>query len=167
MSDAEVTGLRDVGAFATVESAVAQTSPKGSVLLEEKDNSLPMIAKQPVSVVVDFGKEAVLSVEAGGKAPLRFLWFKDGNAVGGATKPVLRIEPAAAVHAGKYQVYVTSGTTLVKSAEVDLTVNMPPVVVTQPLSRAGGSGSNMTLAVGAELVGAEQFIVNRLMVEAE
>ena len=141
--------LKEVGAFATVESAVAQTSPKGSVLLEEKDNSLPLIAKQPVSVVVDFGKEAVLSVEAGGKAPLRFLWFKDGNAVGGATKPVLRIEPVAAVHAGKYQVYVTSGTTVVKSAEVSVTVNMPPVIVTQPLSRAGGSGSNVTLAVEA------------------
>ena len=77
------------------------------------------------------------------------MWFKDGNAVGGASKPVLRIEPVAAVHAGKYQVYVTSGTTVVKSVEVSLTVNMPPLIVTQPLSRAGGSGSNVTLAVEA------------------
>ena len=67
LSEAEVLALRDVGAFATVESAVAATSPKGSVLLEEKDNSLPVIAKQPVAVVVDYGKEAVLSVGQEGK----------------------------------------------------------------------------------------------------
>jgi uncharacterized repeat protein (TIGR03806 family) len=56
----------------------------------------PVIVRQPADVTVAAGGEGRFRVEAGGEAPLRFRWQRDGKWVKGANGPVLSVAHVSA-----------------------------------------------------------------------
>ncbi len=89
----------------------------------------PVIVTPPASVTVLEGDPAALSVAAQGGDNLTYQWFKDGQAVEGATGATLSVPAARLSDAGSYSVRVTNESGSVESAAATLTVTpLPPAV---------------------------------------
>ena len=88
----------------------------------------PRIRTQPQDTTVAPGSVAVLSVSAGGTAPLSFQWSRDGSpltdsaSVLGTTGPVLTIAGARLSDAGSYSVVVSNSAGIVASQSAQLSV---------------------------------------------
>jgi hypothetical protein len=78
----------------------------------------PQIVRPPAAPTVKTGEEILLSVSARGQRPLHFQWLKNGNPIGGATKPVFRIAHAALPDAVNYSVRITNAAGSVTSGAV-------------------------------------------------
>ena len=88
----------------------------------------PRIISQPQSRIQCIGRPVSFSVNAVGPAPLRYQWFHDTTAMGGATNATLAISNVSSNDAGVYSVTVSnesSGAT--SSAAASLTIQ--PVCV--------------------------------------
>ncbi len=117
----------------------------------------PSITSQPASVSVTAGASATISVSANGTSP-SYQWYKNGNAISGATGASHTISNAQASDAGNYTVSVFNSAGSVSSNAATLTVNSappPPPVVTapsitsQPASVSVTSGASATFSVSA------------------
>jgi hypothetical protein len=93
----------------------------------------PSITSQPTSVSVTAGASASFSVSAAGTSP-SYQWYKDGNAISGATGASHTISNAQASDAGSYSVLVSNSAGSVSSNAATLTVAPPPVSITSDLS---------------------------------
>ncbi|MGH7967355.1 MAG: immunoglobulin domain-containing protein, partial [Limisphaerales bacterium] len=112
-------------------------------------NVPPSITAQPVSRVVAAGTSATFSVTASGTAPLSYQWFSNSVAVSGATAASYTINPVQLIDAGDYMVRVSNVAGTVDTAVATLTVQYPPVILTQPQGQAVTIGSNATFSVVA------------------
>jgi predicted esterase len=113
----------------------------------------PTIILGPKSLTVDAGATAYFGVSARGAESLSYQWFKDGNAINGATAATLVLPNAQLSNAGSYNVVVTNASGSVPSVAATLTVNplVAPTITTQPLSgsvEAGASTSFFVTATG-------------------
>ena len=132
-------------AFGSVTSATAAVSV----------NVPPSISSQPVNQTVTVGGNATFSVTASGSGSLAYQWFKNGtkiaNATGiaGATTATLSLTTVTTNSAGNYTVTVTNLYGNATSAAAALTVQVPPGITTQPISRTVAIGSNVTFTVNA------------------
>ena len=98
----------------------------------------PTIITQPVSLSVDLGASATFSVAATGTGKLSYQWYKENEAISGATRSSYTVAAAAASDAGAYYVSVTNSVATVASATAVLTINsstLPVVTCT-----VGGDG---------------------------
>ena len=109
----------------------------------------PSISVQPVSLTVAPGGNASFSVTAAGSGTLSYQWMKNGVDIPGATLTTYSISSAQALSAGAYMVRITSAYGTVTSRSADLTVNAPPVVLSQPQALTVVQGSSASLAVNA------------------
>lgn len=82
----------------------------------------PTITTQPVSVTVEWGQQAMLSVNATGTAPLAYQWFLGVNPMSGQTNPVLLYTPTTS---GQVLCRVTNAAGTVTSNTVTVGVKMP------------------------------------------
>jgi uncharacterized protein (DUF4415 family) len=100
----------------------------------------PRILLDPTNVTVRRGGQALFKVVAGGDAPLRYQWRRDGIELPGATNAVLRLENVAASQAGTYSVLVsnTSGSSTSGAAALAVTELMPPRIQQARRTSAGG-----------------------------
>jgi autotransporter-associated beta strand protein len=82
----------------------------------------PEIATQPQSVSVPMGGTGTFSVTVNPSPPLTYQWFKDGNAINGATGASLTIANVEAVDIGSYTVTITNaaGTTMSNPATLSI-----------------------------------------------
>jgi len=91
----------------------------------------PFIRVHPGSKAVQAGQPVILTVEAGGQAPLIYQWQKgldilvDGDRISGAASTQFTIDPAQQSDAGSYFVQVANTAGLVNSVTVTLTVTCP------------------------------------------
>ena len=100
----------------------------------------PVITTQPQSQTVTAGVNVALTVVATGTPAPTYQWLKTGvNIVGatGATLTLNNVQPAAA---GNYSVIVANGAGTVTSSMATLTVNLAPVITTQPVAQAVNVG---------------------------
>ena len=114
--------------------------------------SPPFLITPPASITVIEGQTATISVTAGGTAPLRYQWRKNtgiGGAISGATNEFFSVPNITLSQAGRFRVDVTNAYGSVSSSFVDITVNAPPFITTQPFSRTFAPGTNATLSVSA------------------
>jgi hypothetical protein len=137
----------DAGSYDVVVGNVvgSLTSNKAQVAL----NTPVRIAQEPVSLAVNPGAQAVLSVVAVGTAPVAYQWSKDGVPVAGATSERLVLAGVQAVDAGSYAVVVSNVAGTATSGAAMLTVNTPVSISTQPKGMQLLPGGTLMLSVAA------------------
>lgn len=114
----------------------------------------PGLTTQPVSRTNHAGTTAEFAVVAGGTAPVRYQWLKDGvplveaGSLSGTDTPVLTLRNVIARDAGDYSVLVSNPDGSVTSALAKLTV-LDPAINVQPVSQLAQGGLPATLSVTA------------------
>jgi pectinesterase len=104
------------------DSAIIANYTKPDYILGDWTPTMaPLILSQPESVMVSKNKEANFIVEAAAIPEASYQWFKNGNAIIGATNTVLRIENVSASNTGNYSVIIKNSLGSVKSYVVTLT----------------------------------------------
>ncbi|MBI3868419.1 MAG: immunoglobulin domain-containing protein [Verrucomicrobia bacterium] len=108
------------------------------------------IVSQPQSIAVTNGNAASFSVAAGGTAPISYAWFfQETNAIANATSPLLTLPHAGVSNAGPYSARVSNRYGSVTSAPAQLSILVPPEIVTPPLSQTATNGNPATFSVVA------------------
>lgn len=95
----------------------------------------PLIVTEPLSQSVPVGGDASFGVTVAGTQPMAFQWFKNGEAIPGATLDNHSLTNTAMADAGDYLVIITNLQGSATSQVATLTVGYPPVFVVQPLSQ--------------------------------
>ncbi len=109
----------------------------------------PAITAQPSGQTVTQGSNVTFSVTATG-TPLYYQWYFNGtNPIAGATASSYTKVSAQPSDVGNYSVWVTNAAGSVLSSNAALTVNVPPFITLQPVSRTVVSGTNVTFSVMA------------------
>ena len=116
-------------------------------------NTAPAVATQPVAVTVNQGQTATFSVIATGNPAPTYQWIKNTSQsslnIAGATNATLTLNNVQASDAAGYQVFLTNSVSTVFSNNATLTVNTPPVISTQPVSKSVNLGASTSLSVVA------------------
>jgi trimeric autotransporter adhesin len=119
------------------------------------EETLPQIAENPSSLVVQEGGNIIFSVLAVGNN-LRYQWYKDDLPINEADEQSFVWQNALVTDGGLYFVEVSNSKGVVKSQTVSLViqtvapVNQAPMILTQPANRSGfSSQTNITLSVSA------------------
>ena len=122
----------------------------------------PVIVKQPESLSVLDGEEALFSVEA--ERATKYQWFKDSKPINGATNAVYRIANTVMDDMGEYYVLVENEYHSVQSDTVILEVYKLPVITKQPVGVSVSGGESATFSVEAENVIVYQWYKNGLAI---
>jgi hypothetical protein len=80
----------------------------------------PSITQQPQGGTAAIGRSFQITVQATGTAPLQYQWFKDGQAITGATSNTYTITNVTQNDAGRYKVVVTNRCGTAESQEVQV-----------------------------------------------
>ena len=107
-----------------------------------------VINTQPTAQEVCDGDDFTFSVEADG-SNLTYQWYKDGEAISGATNTSYTANASAAKE-GNYKVIVSGDCDDVTSDEVALTVNDKTAITTQPADDEVCEGDDATFSVDAD-----------------
>jgi hypothetical protein len=83
----------------------------------------PSITTQPVSQTVSAGSSTSFSVVATGGGTLSYQWYKDANAISGATSAAYALSSVSSADAGSYYVTVTNSAGSATSSTATLTVS--------------------------------------------
>jgi hypothetical protein len=133
--------------------SVEVTNALGSVTSNEAALTLtsgPMILTQPVGLAVNAGRSATLSVDAAGpvsSGTITYQWRKNGIAISGATARSYMVRSMQASSVGSYDVLVKNGSGSILSDVVQLTLNSPVTITTQPAPAMVNAGASTTLRV--------------------
>jgi len=120
----------------------------------------PVIDSQPSSDVILQGNNAVFAVTAHGKPALSYKWqtlsgitwvdLSDVGRVSGALTDTLTITGALVADTGSYRCVITNGVSPDATTDtVTLTVNLAPVIDTQPIDTDKIQGETATFVVAA------------------
>jgi hypothetical protein len=136
--------------------AVAVTDTSGSVnsnvatLTVTATPIAPSITAQPASQTVIAGQTATFSVTANGTAPLSYQWKKNGTAISGATSSSYTTPATQSSDSGStFAMTITNTLGNITSNAATLTVNVPPSITTQPVSRTVTVGQTAAFSVTA------------------
>lgn len=152
--------------YTTPANTLADSGARYSVLVSNAGGSVPSneatlivtavapsIAQQPVPAGVVTGTSATFSVVAQGSAPLTYQWYRDAQAVDGATDSTYTLAAAQIQDNGVvFSVRVTNGAGAVESAPAQLTVTdstVAPVIEIGPTSVSVNEGQTATFNVQA------------------
>ena len=92
-------------------------------------------------MVATNGDRVELTVVAGGTAPLTYQWrFQATNELPGATAATLVLDPVRAADAGSYAVVIGNAVATVTSRSAQVTVLLPPEIVSAPADTAATNG---------------------------
>jgi hypothetical protein len=109
----------------------------------------PSIATHPQNLTINQGNTANFTVSAGGTAPLTYQWKHAGTNIPGATNIAYVKNNVQPADAGNYSVGITNGIGFSNSFNAVLTVNLYPVITSQPSSTNVNVGADVTFAVTA------------------
>jgi uncharacterized delta-60 repeat protein len=109
----------------------------------------PTVATPPASLNAEGGTAQFLAVTANGTGPFTYQWFRNGEAIDGATGSVLRFPSISTANAGNYTVTVTNAAGSVNSSVATVTVSGAPLIVDQPFGRKVPAGSRVLFRVTA------------------
>ena len=125
-------------------------------------NVAPTISTQPASQTVSVGQSATFSVTASGTGTLAYQWRKNGVAIGGANSASYTTPAASSSDSGSsFTVLVSSNSGNVTSNAAILTVNGPPSIITQPVSKTVLAGQSATFSVSATGTGPLSYQWNK------
>ncbi len=135
------------GAYGVMVSNPGGQSISQNVTLTVLDP--PVITQQPVEKTVIAGGSVSFGVSATGATPMRFQWWYNGSPITGATNAALNLNSVSAQNAGLYGVVVSNPDGQAISANVTLTVIVPPAITQQPQNQTAISGGNIAFSVAA------------------
>ncbi|HZR18798.1 MAG TPA: immunoglobulin domain-containing protein [Verrucomicrobiae bacterium] len=126
-------------------------SPEISYTVPPATNSAvaPTITGQPTNQTVVAGANAAFLLSAAGTAPLSYQWQFNGAALPNGTNSALTLNNIQPGQAGAYQAIVSNSAGSVTSAVAQLTVLVPPSIVSQPASQTVSVGGTATFQVAA------------------
>ncbi len=107
------------------------------------------IATQPTSVIVCAGTNATFTVAANGTGTITYQWKKAGVNITGATSSSYTVISPSLLDTGAYSVVVTASCGSVTSTTVNLNLNTPTAITTQPSSITQCQGTNSSFSVSA------------------
>ncbi len=144
----------DATTLANYRSAtwVLNTNMAGTVNGSWTPALAPLIAKDPAPQTVALGDPVTLRVTALGVPAVTYQWYKDGNAIDGATAATYTIAAAGAGDAAAYTVTVTNTAGSASTAVAQLTVTgvvVAPTILTHPASATLAETGSTTLSVTA------------------
>lgn len=118
--------------------------------ISQPPGTAPEITLQPTNLTVLAGETASFYAAANGSAPLAYQWFFNTNTpLAGATNLILAVLSADATNEGSYSLRVTNSAGAVTSLVATLTVNVPPVIQTQPANQSVLVSNSATFTVVA------------------
>lgn len=138
--DATLREVRDRLLNGTIPTAslLTRTRTGGRVnafrAMSKQDSGPPILLAQPESLAVPLGATAAFGVAVDGTAPLSYQWYRDGEPLPGATRPILAFDEVADTQAGAYEVVITNPEGSVRSEAANLTL-LPPL----PISTFAGA----------------------------
>jgi hypothetical protein len=109
----------------------------------------PYVVTPPGGQVAPAGEDITFNVVASGTAPLGYQWRWNGTNIAGATGTSHTLTNAQPSEQGGYTVVVSNVAGMATSAVAWLIVQLPPTIVTQPISQTVNLGSNATFSVTA------------------
>ncbi len=109
----------------------------------------PGISMQPKNKAVPVGQTAMFKVTATGSAPLMYQWSFNGASLSAGTSSILALTNVQTNDAGPYQVVITNAAGSITSTVATLTVIVPPVIVSPPLSQTVTVGQDASFSVTA------------------
>lgn len=136
----------DAGSYTCVvsgEGGSSVTSDAATVTIK----ALPVITVQPTNQTVNEGGTLNLSITATGATG--YQWKKNGSSIGGATSTTFSKPNMTPADAGSYTCTVTGAGGSVISDAAIVTVNVLPVITTQPTGVTLDVGATLNLAVVA------------------
>lgn len=126
------------------------SGPAGSRLgLMTIDAADLAITGQPLPVIADLGGSATFSASVYTTSTATFQWFRNGEAIDGATAATLEFTSLTRADDGDYVVQVTNDSGTVTSAPARLTVLAEPVWLAFPTSVTSGPGGAATFTAAA------------------
>ena len=110
----------------------------------------PTFSAQPTPQYVESGQSASFTATVTGTAPLSYQWKKNGSNIAGAisnshTTPLASLADNGAV----YTLTVSNSVGTVTSNDATLSVNVAPVIATQPASQSVAAGQTVSFGVVA------------------
>jgi uncharacterized protein (TIGR02597 family) len=115
----------------------------------------PTIATPPQSQTKNAGDIVTFTVTPAGSAPFTYKWRRNGSPltdagnISGSANLVLTIANAGSADVASYSVIVSNSVGSATSANATLTLNLPPSIGTQPVSRTNVVGTLATFNVSA------------------
>jgi hypothetical protein len=110
----------------------------------------PEIVQGPANIAVISGQTATFNATATGTAPLSYQWFENGTVLTGATGASYTTPATTGSDNGSvFTVTVTNAAGAESSASAVLTVEVPPAVVTPPVSATVNAGQTATFSASA------------------
>lgn len=150
-----ITDLDDAGNYDVVvsNSEGTITSDAAVLTVNPLPPEAPVITQQPQSQTVTVSQPVSFSVSASGHPAPWYQWFRNGEAINGATSATYEIASAAFADAGDYTVFVDNGVGDGVLSEVAvLTVTegpTAPVITGQPVSVTATEGDPVQFSVVA------------------
>jgi hypothetical protein len=143
----------DAGSYAVIvaNSAGSVTSASAPLAVLQP----PAITTQPASQFGALGSAVSLSVTASGTGPLNYQWFNatgaltDAGNISGATTAALAITALTTNEVGNYFVVVSNAYGTATSATASISVNISPIITTQPANQYAAVTSNVTFTAAA------------------
>ncbi len=130
----------------TVADALGSATSSNAVLAV---GNAPSISVQPQRQQVAPGTKVSFTVTASGTSPLNYQWSLDGAALAHATDSILTLSDVQPTNSGAYSVAVSSPFGSVLSSSAELIVELPPLIITQPLNQAATIGTDVVFSVTA------------------
>jgi pectin methylesterase-like acyl-CoA thioesterase len=140
----------DAGSYVvTITNAYGTVSSSAATVTVSAASIPATFTSQPASLTVAADQSASFSATSYGSDPVTYQWKKDGSVIAGASSPSFTIDKVAVSDAGNYTVTITNSAGSATSTAAVLTVNSPPVIVTQPVGATVAAGQNVTFTVAA------------------
>lgn len=112
----------DAGSYTVVVSNGIGSPATSDAALVTVNVVAPAVSAPPVSATVVYGNGATLTASYTGSQPRAYQWYKDGNAISGATAASYTIASATLAEAGAYHVVVTNSAGSATSTAATITI---------------------------------------------
>jgi glycosyl hydrolase family 18 (putative chitinase)/HYDIN/CFA65/VesB family protein/ASPM-SPD-2-Hydin domain-containing protein/Ig-like domain-containing protein/immunoglobulin I-set domain protein len=136
--------------YVIVSNSVGNVASNSATLTVNPDPMTPSIVSQPASQTITAGQTATFSVTASGTSPLSYQWSKNGAAMSGAISSSYTTPAETSSDNGaQFTVIVSNSAGTATSNIATLTINVPPLITTQPTSQTVNAGQTATFSVTA------------------
>lgn len=142
--------VRSVPALAGKVSSGGMLDASAALALAIQAPYAPNITEHPADQTANLGADVSMTVVASGTAPFSYQWSKDGNDLDGKTSATLNLASVSTADEGSYSVRVSNAAGVDSSNAAELTINTPPVILTQPRSQNVVLGSSASFSVEVE-----------------